>query len=389
MAFSWLAPLNLIRARRHILVTWLYDSTNRKRDEWVGMRRRDHDPSGTFALQRPLGDRFSFLILGDTGEGDASQMVLVDKIQQEGKDAAFTIIAGDVIYPSGRSAEYRAKFYVPYRNVEHDIYAVPGNHDWYDELHGFLIHFCDSNRKLRAPDRVAIKPEKLGDLRRIRRNTYVQPNMYFTIEHPRLQIVCIDTGVKGGLGRAQEQWLRRVSADPRPKVLITGFPFYVDGGPGKVSARIRALVARSNYVLVVGGDKHNFQAYELKKGKSSVWYLVNGGGGAYASPTYGIPPRDRMNLDGSELQPVSFTCYPPPTVAPPSGRLPGKLLRLRQSFLRKLPGWLLDDDAAPYRRSFVKVTLGRDTLEVTAFGIKDFGKEALEEDTVWEAAIPL
>ena len=389
MAFSWLAPLNLFRARRHFLVAWVYDTTNRKRDQWVAMRRGDHDPTGTFALHRPLDDNFSFLILGDTGEGDASQMVLVDKLKEQGRDAAFTIIAGDVIYPSGRSADYRAKFYVPYRHLRHDIYAVPGNHDWYDELHGFLVHFCDSNRKLRAPEDDVIKPEKLADLRRIRRNEHVQPNMYFTIEHPRVRIVCIDTGVKGSLGRAQEEWLRRVSADPRPKVLITGFPFYVDGRPGRVSASVRALVAETNYVLVVGGDIHNFQAYELKKGGRSVWYLVNGGGGAYASSTYRIPPLDRMDLDGNELVPESFTCYPPPTVAPPSGKVPGKLLQLRQSWLRKLPGWLLDDDAAPYRRSFVKVALGRDDLLVEALGIKDFDQESQDGPPVWSATIPL
>ena len=388
MAFSWLSPLNWFRARRHLLA-YLYDTTDRKRSRWVNMRKEDWDPSGTFALRRPLDDEFAFLLLGDTGEGDASQAVLVDKLQMEAGSAAFTIIAGDVVYPSGRSADYRTKFYVPYRNLGHDIYAVPGNHDWYDELAGFLVHFCDSNRKLRAPDQPVISSEKLEGLRRIRKNDHVQPNMYFSIDHPRVQIVCIDTGIKGGLGREQEEWLRRLSADPRPKVLIAGFPFYVDGRPGRIHRSVRSIVDEGNYVLVVGGDKHNFQAYEVPQDGRSVWYLVNGGGGAYGSYTYRIPPMSQMDLDGKGLRPTSFTCYPPPTVALPSDGLPRRLLMLPSKLLSWLPAWAVDNDAAPYRRSFVKVAVRSDHLDVEAFGVQDFGTEYLRDSPIWDTRIPL
>ncbi len=30
----------------------------------------------------------------------------------------------------------------PIRGWRKPIYALPGNHDWYDELEGFMFHFC-------------------------------------------------------------------------------------------------------------------------------------------------------------------------------------------------------------------------------------------------------
>jgi hypothetical protein len=66
--------------------------------------------------------------------------------------------------------EYREKFYVPYRAYPRDIYAIPGNHDWYDELVGFMIHFCDnlSHFSDERQTRRTVDPEKLAKLRAIR-----------------------------------------------------------------------------------------------------------------------------------------------------------------------------------------------------------------------------
>ena len=377
MGFTWLEPLNWIRARRH-LTAYLVDTTNLKRRRWVELQRRS-EPDPDFVLRRELPAEFSFLVLGDTGEGDASQMVVVDKFLSEGAGTAFTVVAGDVVYPSGRSADYREKFYVPYRNYPADVYAVPGNHDWYDELTGFMVHFCDTVVRFRSPHRRTIDPEKLRRLRNIRRNACFQPNMYFCIDAPTLRIVCIDAGIRGRIDDEQARWLRRVSADPRPKVLISGFPMYVDGRRTSRLRDVRSIVEGSNYVLVVAGDTHNFQAYRVPVNRpdgGTVWHLVNGGGGAYATPTSRIPPLDRMDL-GFRPGPEDVACYPPRA----SSSAPG--------WRRRLPGWLVDDDAAPYFRSFVKVDVRTSELRVRAFGVEDFGPAAVEAPPVWEAVIPL
>lgn len=246
MAFRWGDPINWLRARRHLVATIFRDTTDQKRQRWVEMqasRTGGHD----FAMTVPdLPPEFSFMVLGDTGEGDASQLVLVDKFLKEAADTAFTLIASDVIYPSGRSHDYREKFYVPYRAYQHDIYAVSGNHDWYDELTGFMIHFCDNPYHFRDGNRRTVDAEKLAHLRAIRTNRVFQPNMYFSIDTPHVRIVCLDTGIQGRIDAEQEAWLARVSADPKPKILISGKPIYVDGTYNRHLTNVDRMVNAHN-----------------------------------------------------------------------------------------------------------------------------------------------
>jgi hypothetical protein len=383
MAFTWLSPVNWLRARRHVLAH-LYDTTNAKRKLWADLQAQ-HDSTGEFRLQRDLPESFSFVVLGDTGEGDASQLVLVDRFLEEAADCAFSIIASDVIYPAGRSADYREKFYIPYRHHEQDLYVIPGNHDWYDELHGFMAHFCDNRRRLRDPSLPTIGDDKLMALRQIRTNQVFQPNMYFFIDHPLVRIVCVDTGIKAVIDDDQEAWLRRVSADPRPKILLTGNPIYVNGGRKRSLDGVLSIVEQHNYVLVVGGDTHNFQRYRIPVGTGAssriVWHVVNGGGGAYLRRTDTIPPAAEMELGPFSLEEgTDFACYP--TREQSRRALKGRWARL-------LPSWAADKNAPPYYKSFVKVAVGPEGLRVRAFGVEDFAKGLAATEVIWDETIEL
>jgi hypothetical protein len=59
--------------------------------------------------------------------------------------ASFLFICSDVIYPAGGLGEYRAKFFLPYGHFAQPIYAIPGNHDWYDDGRGFMRWFCGAS----------------------------------------------------------------------------------------------------------------------------------------------------------------------------------------------------------------------------------------------------
>src|SRR6185436_9354457 len=61
------------------------------------------------------------------------------------------IICSDVIYPAGAVGDYRDKFYRPYRALGMPILAIPGNHDWYDGLHGFMSQLCGIEAGVTAP----------------------------------------------------------------------------------------------------------------------------------------------------------------------------------------------------------------------------------------------
>lgn len=395
MAFFWGNPINWLRSYRH-LTAFIYDTTDQKREEWA-RRQAERLGSSEFSFKREdIPDEFSFIALGDTGEGDSSQIVVVDKFLREGADTAFSIIASDVIYPSGRSHEYREKFYVPYRGYQNDIYAVPGNHDWYDELTGFMIHFCDNLRDYTGK-RETIDKDKLKTLRAIRRNSYMQPNMYFYMDTRYVRIVFIDTGIKGRIGDKQREWLLRVSNDveQKPKILISGKPIFVNGTFNDSLKDVNQIVNRFNYRLVIAGDTHNFQKYRIPVNvngqRRTVWHLVNGGAGAYMNRTHIIPdardmrfPTDlgiRLESGPSDFKSdfeSDFECYP---IRKDSEALFGSW------FKENAPDALVDRDQPPYHKSFVKVKVQADGLRVPVFGVKNFG-DSLQADPITELVIP-
>src|SRR5262249_48459902 len=100
--------------------------------------------AGALALSPPeVGGDFTFLVIGDPGEGDASQHVLRDQIIRAGSggDVRFMVISSDVIYPTGSMKDYEANFWLPFKGFTKPVYAIPGNHDWYDALEGFVATF--------------------------------------------------------------------------------------------------------------------------------------------------------------------------------------------------------------------------------------------------------
>src|SRR6516165_5393870 len=88
---------------------------------------------------------FSFIVIGDNGDGGAAQHSLRDQYLFLGKrpDMKFLVVSSDVIYPDGAMRDYEAKFYLPFKGFTKPVYAIPGNHDWYDALEAFAANFLE------------------------------------------------------------------------------------------------------------------------------------------------------------------------------------------------------------------------------------------------------
>jgi len=325
--FSWLDPRPLLASRNDKLVRWAAlggDPTNDQRRAWMAALGVA-DPR----IERTdLGERVSFVVAGDTGEGDLSQYVTAPLLDRLSAPTDFMVIASDVIYPAGGAASYECNFYDVYAGYGKPIYAVPGNHDWYDGLTGFMFHLCGVENAPAGPGGSLLRrllwrrPPRLGEAERARlralrdgRPATGQPAPYWLLDTGLLQLVGIDTGITGGIDRDQAAWLRRVSAaSDKPKILITGKPLVVDGTrhPGAIEgepdASVDAIVRERahNYVAAIGGDIHNYQRYpvEVEPGRT-LQYLVSGGGGAFMHATHTIP---RVALDGVAEE--HFRCYP-------------------------------------------------------------------------------
>jgi Calcineurin-like phosphoesterase len=332
---SWSSPSALWRSRNDQLVRRFGDPTNDTRRAWVaGQLAAGADPDFTVRTGDADAESASFVVIGDTGEGDGSQYAVVPGLLQVAADTDFMYVLSDVVYPAGGIDEYEEKFFHPYESYPGPIYAVPGNHDWYDGLTGFMFHFCGVpwerrpagvagpgsgwKRTLRRwlwrdpPPAHAEAVERMRRMRPKPTQQSSQPGPYFAIDTGPVLLVGIDTGILGDLDAEQGEWLRRISASPKPKILLTGKPLYVDGqihpGPIEGGGTVDEIVrdAKHNYIASIGGDIHNYQRYpvRLPDGRTLL-YLVSGGGGAFMSGTHRIPKVELPGISEDE-----FRCYP-------------------------------------------------------------------------------
>jgi Calcineurin-like phosphoesterase len=359
---SWFNPGMLFKSRNDVLARHLSDPVPEERAAWTS-GLSDEDLTVDLSTDT---DRFSFLVLGDTGEGDHSQYALVPSLLSRADDTAFLLICSDVLYPIGDVNDYGTKFYRPYSGYPGPIYALPGNHDWYDGLFAFMYHICGRrsmpdlpktnrsglraaaasrdaragapsdvvsrqwNRSLRRFVRThlwrrAARPEErlLSAMAAERalpsqRQPAPQRGPYFVLDTAELRLVCIDTGIVGNIDTEQGKWLLRVSADRRPKILLTGKPLLVDGEvhgcpilgePSGYRSVLDVVHDESfRYIASIGGDTHNYQRYPVHLGSRTVQHVVSGGAGAFMHATHLIDKIDPGAVLGVTEE--EFRCYP-------------------------------------------------------------------------------
>ncbi len=327
---SWLDPRTLWRARNGPLASLFGDPTGADRQRWVRSQVERGEAGPELLIERDDPEAFSFLVMGDTGEGDGPQYAVVPGLLKAGAGTRFAVVCSDVLYPVGTGNEYPEKFFRPYQDYDAPIYAIPGNHDWYDGLTGFMRVFCRARalpprpkpRPLSAawwrdllwaapdtPDDALI--DRARQLRSKPSQAACQPGPYWAMDTGPLRLIGIDTGLLGTIDAEQGAWLRRVAQGPRPKILLTGSPIYVDGehhpcaieGGGTVDDVVRDPA--NHFVAAIGGDIHNYQHYPVDVDGRRIEYVVSGGGGAFMHATHTIP---RVDIGG--VSEADFRCYP-------------------------------------------------------------------------------
>ena len=192
---------------------------------------------------------FSFIVIGDTGEGDASQHVLRDSLLRAAaaSDVRFVVLSSDVVYPTGAMKDYESRFWLPFKGVTKPVYAIPGNHDWYDALEGFVATFfqpdaaraamrariaADGGLSSTTDARIEEYIDKAGFLRRqYGVPTGQQQAPFFQIQTPQFALLAVDTGVLRGVDADELTWLRAALERSRGKMVmaVLGHPFLAGG----------------------------------------------------------------------------------------------------------------------------------------------------------------
>jgi hypothetical protein len=203
--------------------------------------------------------------------------------------------------------DYEAKFWLPFKGVTIPVYAIPGNHDWYDALEAFAATFFREDAA-----RAAIRARVEADLRvtsttgdrieqlvreaeRLRRDYGVQTGLqrapFFELQTDRFALIAVDTGVLRTIDPAQSRWLEAALARAAGKttMAILGHPFFAGGhdlaAGDEAFMRLKSLLLQRRVTIVMAGDTHDFEYYaEPGSGTApTVHHFVNGGGGAYLS----------------------------------------------------------------------------------------------------------
>jgi 3',5'-cyclic AMP phosphodiesterase CpdA len=204
---------------------------------------------------------------------------------------------------------YEANFWLPFQGFERPVYAIPGNHDWYDALEGFAATFLDADAA-RATIRARVEMDHrltsttetridwlLDEAARLRQAyrvpTGFQGAPYFEVQAERFALVAVDTGVLRRIDPDQWTWLRAALERARGKftMAILGHPFYAGGHYQAADdadfSALHRLLREHQVALVMAGDTHDLELYveryDAGGAPRAMHHVVNGGGGAYLS----------------------------------------------------------------------------------------------------------
>jgi hypothetical protein len=215
------------------------------------------------------------------------------ELQPQGCDRAlprgsYVVLAGDEVYPLGSPAEYENRFLGPFKAAlpwtdgDHPtMYAIPGNHDWYDGLTGFMRVFGQENW---------VGGRQTG-----------QRRSYFALGLPhRHWLWGIDIQNDAYVDSAQIAYFRRAATlmkrDDR-LILCSAKPSWTDVEDPDAYRNLefveRKLVPDGvDTIMMISGDSHHYAHYTNIDDEGEARAKVTaGGGGAFLSATHTLPER--------------------------------------------------------------------------------------------------
>jgi hypothetical protein len=334
----WLDPRQLVQTGVRVAVAGLFGAYADKREIQAALPRE----ARVHRRYRPW-DEIWIDYVADLGDGWEPTYTLayllsrehlnVDGVERELLRGQVLVMGGDQVYPTASRIEYENRMRGPYRaalpctkpTTSPDLFAIPGNHDWYDGLTNFLRFFCQ--RKW------------IGGWRTR------QDRSYFALQLPhRWWLWAVDIQFDVYIDEPQVRYFRRIAREFEPGdrvILVTGKPSWKHGTdkPNLSYDNIRYLEERiieprGRLVVSLSGDDHHYARYEEEtQAERKRQKITSGGGGAALSATHHLQERLSLTRLDDERKPDAV-----PTHYGLRRRYPG----LWESRLRPLaaPLWL-------------------------------------------------
>lgn len=217
------------------------------------------------------------------------------------------VFGGDEVYPTANRDAYQRKLVAPYRTALAQtakpypgVFAIPGNHDWYDSLVAFTRLFCSDEGRW------------LGG------RTTVQKLSYFAVKLPHdWWLIGTDMQLDSDLDDPQLEYFRGIARQMGPHdrvILCVAEPHWIYEAryhkfdPTVNQKNLQVLeetVFEHRVAVVLAGDLHHYRRHEAPDGRQKI---TAGGGGAFLYPTHA----DQKEV---EVLAQDYRCkaaYPPP-----------------------------------------------------------------------------
>jgi hypothetical protein len=208
--------------------------------------------------------------------------------------------------------DYEANFYLPFQGFAKQIYAIPGNHDWYDALEAFNANFLEPNAaraaiaarveadlglsgtNARRIDKLLAQAARLRGLYRV--DVGAQRAPFFEMQTEDFALLAIDTGMLRTVDQREWGWIERALERSKGKFImaIVGHPRLAGGRDTpafaeghdvsdltETFAALYRLLASHNVRIAMAGDTHDFEYYREKVSTEGATHImhhfVNGG----------------------------------------------------------------------------------------------------------------
>ncbi|MEO8063707.1 MAG: hypothetical protein ABI821_13265 [Pseudomonadota bacterium] len=270
-------------------------------------------PQNEFDYSTPPGSvagDFWFDYTADIGDGWNSTFAIADAIAQPTLDlpsgdtveqtqaGRLLVFGGDEVYPYPSRAEYAVRTETPYKmafagRAHPEVFAIPGNHDWYDSLVAFSRVFC--------------RPER-GFAGCVTRQT----RSYFALKLPaNWWLLAIDLQLGADLDEPQVQYFQKVASRmddaarlifcvPEPRwILEDAYPRHVSYEEQSSTLFLEEEVFKRKARVFLTGDLHFYKRHENPEG---VQKITAGGGGSFLHPTHA--PATKLLRNGFEQRSV-------------------------------------------------------------------------------------
>lgn len=298
---GWYDPGQLARTAIQVAISTIF-GRNADYRTTEALATPEPEPESSVALEpRNEGyfdysatDKLWIDYVADTGDGWDSTYSIAYCVSQPTLQVAgvsepmpradILVFGGDEVYPTSGRPVYRQRLIDPYESAlpktyppHPRVFAIPGNHDWYDSLVSFTRLFCQ-------------KRWFGGWLTR-------QSRSYFALKLPhRWWLIGTDVQLDSDIDLRQVKYFQQIAKcmDPEDRIILcTAEPHWIYD---KLLKRYDNEINENNLAFLeekvfcrkvevfISGDLHHYRRHSTKEHRHKI---TAGGGGGFLHPTHG------------------------------------------------------------------------------------------------------